>query len=46
MERSYEDEYTYSSRDIFAAAISAAELAEVLNAPVLDEDEDELCEEE
>jgi hypothetical protein len=37
MERSYDDEYGFSSRDIFAAAISAAELAELLRSPDGDE---------
>lgn len=40
MERSYEDEYGFSGRDIFAAAITAAELAEVLHSPGLDESDD------
>lgn len=40
MERSYDDDYGFSSRDILSAAISAAELAEVLDAADGDELDD------
>lgn len=40
MGRNYDDDYGFASEDIFAAAIDAAELAEVLRSPDFDEPND------